>query len=276
MFPEVSKECVKDPVDLRVTIHFSASEELSSTGSQIQPRSQRRSHPSYVPSPCLDATCAILIHVIGLVFRASACLRRYDLQSHAHRMCAHGPICVSRSLGRGRASRHRCEVPGIAQNRARRCKSQLLCPAHFWTDPRRVRLRATLESVVLILTTAVALAGQMYAPAGWARFMNETYPHLVQIVNGESQGNSNDSLTRRSEGIARRSQCVISGFYLPVYLLKLPSHDSQATQAYSIERLPVIQHTCDHLWGRHRPARCDDGGAVQGHHRHSTQHLAHV
>ncbi|TFK83377.1 alpha/beta-hydrolase [Polyporus arcularius HHB13444] len=52
----------------------------------------------------------------------------------------------------------------------------------------------------------VALAGQMYAPAGWARFMNETYPQLVQIVNGESQGNSNDSLTRRSEGIARRSQ----------------------------------------------------------------------
>ncbi len=52
--------------------------------------------------------------------------------------------------------------------------------------------------------TAVQLYGQMFTPAGWSTFVNEAYPQLVQIVNGEAPEKSPQALSSRSSDLTRR------------------------------------------------------------------------
>ncbi|TFK83375.1 hypothetical protein K466DRAFT_655259 [Polyporus arcularius HHB13444] len=42
------------------------------------------------------------------------------------------------------------------------------------------------------------LFNEMYTPTDWSNFMNEDYPQLVQIVNGEAPANVSRTLSRRS------------------------------------------------------------------------------
>ncbi len=54
------------------------------------------------------------------------------------------------------------------------------------------------------------LFNEMYTPTDWSNFMNEDYPQLVQIVNGEAPANVSRALSRRSRllDVIRRESCV--------------------------------------------------------------------
>ncbi len=51
----------------------------------------------------------------------------------------------------------------------------------------------------------------MYSPVDWSNFVNEDYPRIVQIVNGESPANTSQALRRRSKDLVRRNPCVAWG-----------------------------------------------------------------
>ncbi|RPD55343.1 alpha/beta-hydrolase [Lentinus tigrinus ALCF2SS1-6] len=53
------------------------------------------------------------------------------------------------------------------------------------------------------------LFGEMYFPADWSNLMNEEYPQMVQIVNGEAPANA--TLRRRSRQLIDRSPLVKRG-----------------------------------------------------------------
>ncbi|RDX45240.1 alpha/beta-hydrolase [Lentinus brumalis] len=57
----------------------------------------------------------------------------------------------------------------------------------------------------------VQLYGQMFTPASWSTFVNEGYPQLVQIVNGEAPEKSPQALSSRSSDLTRRIPLVKRG-----------------------------------------------------------------
>ena len=48
-------------------------------------------------------------------------------------------------------------------------------------------------------TLAVQLFNEMYFPSDWSNLVNNVYPQVVQIVNGEGPANVSYGLSRRSK-----------------------------------------------------------------------------
>ena len=52
-------------------------------------------------------------------------------------------------------------------------------------------------------TLAVQLFNEMYFPSDWSNLVNNVYPQVVQIVNGEGPGNVSYGLGRKSKDLVR-------------------------------------------------------------------------
>ncbi|KAI0689861.1 alpha/beta-hydrolase [Cerioporus squamosus] len=52
---------------------------------------------------------------------------------------------------------------------------------------------------------------EMYSPADWSNLVNEDYPQIVQIVNGEAPANASRPLSRRYKDLNRRNPLVKRG-----------------------------------------------------------------